>query len=347
MELTDRKKRILKSIVDEYIRSGEPVGSKYISGHIPDTLSSATVRNEMSELEDMGYLDQPHSSAGRVPTTKGLRTYIEALMESYKLSLEELSVLNELLDFKVGEFGKLLAEAARAVSHITNYTAISVLKPPAERIEKLKAVHIDDSSFLLIIRCSGGQVKTKTVGASHCTEEQLKILTNALNDGLTGLTAEQIGLGAVLRVEEAAGDAAHLVTAALRAVNELLGGATEEDVQVQGLTKLLSYPEFYDVSKAKEVLEVLEQKHTLVNRLTGGMPGRPNIVMAGEGIAPEDASVVYYPITVSGQTVGAIGVIGPKRMDYKKVIANLEYFASGLSDELNGNNDGRKNDGNK
>lgn len=344
MELSERKKRILKSIVDEYIRSGDPVGSKYISGHIPDTLSSATVRNEMSELEDMGYLDQPHSSAGRVPTTKGIRTYIEALMEDYKLSLEELSVLNEVLDYKVGEFGKLLSEAARAMSHITNYTAISVLKPPAERIEKLKAVHIDDSSFLLIVRCSGGKVKTKTVNVSSCTEDQLKKLTAALSGALTGLTASEINLNAILNAEAAAGEASHLVTPALRAINDLLGMGTEEDVQVQGLTKLLSYPEFYDVSKAKEVLEVLEQKHALVNRLTEGMPGRPNIVMSGEGLTPEDASVVFYPITVEGQTVGAIGVIGPKRMDYKKVIANLEYFASGLIDGLNGTGDGRKQD---
>ena len=345
MELTERKKRILKSIVDEYIRSGEPVGSKYITGSIPDTLSSATVRNEMSELSDMGYLDKPHTSAGRVPTTKGIRTYIEALMEDYKLSLEELSVLNELLDFKVGEFGKLLEAAARAVSHITNYTAISVLKPPADRIEKLKAVYIDSCSFLLIVKCSDGNIKTKTVNVAACNERELELLTAALNLKLPHLTAEQINLNVILEVETAAGDASHLVTPALRALNDMLSSDTKEDVKVQGLTKLLSYPEFYDVSKAKEVLEVLEQKQTIVNRFIEGMPGRPNIAISGEGLAPEDASVVFYPITVSGQTIGAIGVIGPKRMDYKKVIANLEYFASGLTDELNGTGGGRNDNG--
>lgn len=344
MELSDRKKRILKSIVDEYIRSGEPVGSKYITAQIPDSLSSATVRNEMSDLEDMGYLQQPHSSAGRVPTTKGLRTYIEGLMESYKLSLEELSVLNELLDFKVGEFGKLLSNAAQAMSLITNYTAISVLKPPADRIDRVKAVRIDDGSFLLIMRCSDGQVKTKTVAADGCTEGRLDVLTQALDAGLSGLTGAEITLAAVLAVNEAADGAGDLVNPALRAINELLGAGAEEDVQVRGINKLLSYPEFYDVKKAKSVLEVLEQKHALVERLTEGMPGRPNIVMSGEGLTPEDASVVFYPITASGQTVGAIGVIGPKRMDYKKVIANLEYFASGLSEELNGKEEGGVND---
>lgn len=340
MELTDRKKRILKSIVDEYIRSGEPVGSKCITAQIPDALSSATVRNEMSELEAMGYLNQPHSSAGRVPTTKGIRTYVEGLMESYKLSLEELSVLNELLDFKVNEFGKLLSEAARVMSHITNYTAISVLKPPADRIEKLKAVYIDEDSFLLILRCTDGQVKTRTVSAAGCTEEKLKILSAALEANLIGLTAAEITLTAVLNASEAAHGASELVNPALRAINELLGAGTEEEVQVRGLTKLLSYPEFYDVSKAKGVLEVLEQKHKIVEQFTEGMPGKPNIVMSGEGLTPEDTSVVFYPISVSGQTVGAIGVIGPKRMDYKKVIANLEYFASGLTDELNGKDEG-------
>ena len=334
MELSERKQRILKSIVDEYIRSGEPVGSRYISGALPDTLSSATVRNEMSELSEMGYLDKPHSSAGRVPTTKGLKTYIDALMEDYNLSLEELGVLNELLEYKVGEFGKLLNQAARALSHITNYTAISVLKAPAASIERFKAVEIDENSFLLVMRCKGGEVKTKTVNATSCTEEKLKELEAALNAHLTGLTAEQMTLPVILKLEEKAKGAAELINPALRTIHSLLGSAAKEDVQVEGITKLLSYPEFFDVSKAKEVLGVLEEKHALVNRLTAGEAGRPNVMMSGAGLTEANASVVYYPITVSGQTVGAIGVIGPKRMDYKKVIASLEYFAAGLSEEL-------------
>jgi len=231
------------------------------------------------------------------------------------------------------------------VSHITNYTAISVLKPPADRIEKLKAVYIDSCSFLLIVKCSDGNIKTKTVNVAACNERELELLTAALNLKLPHLTAEQINLNVILEVETAAGDASHLVTPALRALNDMLSSDTKEDVKVQGLTKLLSYPEFYDVSKAKEVLEVLEQKQTIVNRFIEGMPGRPNIAISGEGLAPEDASVVFYPITVSGQTIGAIGVIGPKRMDYKKVIANLEYFASGLTDELNGTGGGRNDNG--
>lgn len=346
MELSERKQRILKSIVDEYIRSGEPVGSKYISAALPDSLSSATVRNEMSELAEMGYLAKPHSSAGRVPTTKGLQTYIEALMESYKLSLEELNVLNELLEYKVGEFGKLLNQAARALSQITNYTAISVLKPAALSVEKFRAVPIDDEGFLLVMRCKDSEVKTKTIKAADCDELKLKALEKGLNACLAGLTAEQVTLPVILTLEEQAEDARDLISPTLRAVNELLGVSTEEDMQVEGLTKLLTYPEFFDVSKAKEVLGVLEQKHALVNRMTEGEPGRPNVVMAGEGLTEANASVVYYPISYGGQTVGAIGVIGPKRMDYKKVIASLEYFASGLSEDLNGseggNEDGRQ-----
>lgn len=346
MELSERKQRILKSIIDEYIRSGEPVGSKYISGALPDPLSSATVRNEMSELSEMGYLAKPHTSAGRVPTTKGLQTYVEALMESYKLSLEELDVLNELLEYKVGEFGKLLNHAARALSQITNYTAISVLKPAALAVDKFRAVPIDDDSFLLVMRCKDGQVKTKTVTAASCDEAKLKTLEKGLNACLSGLTAEQVTLPVILKLEEQASGARDLISPTLRAVHELLGVATEENMQVEGLTKLLTYPEFFDVNKAKEVLGMLEQKHALVNRMTEGLPGRPNVVMAGEGLTEANASVVFYPISSGGQTVGAIGVIGPKRMDYKKVIASLEYFAAGLSDELKdpegGNEDGQQ-----
>ena len=341
MGLAERKKRILKSIVDEYIRSGEPVGSKYISAHISDTLSSATVRNEMSDLESMGYLSQPHSSAGRIPTTKGIRIYVEDLMERYKLSIEELSVLNELLDSKIGEFGKLLSEAARVMSRVTNYTAISVLKAPDETVDVFRLVPMDKESFLLILRCTDGEIKTKTV-AAPVTDEALAALATAMNTVLHGLTVEGITLPVVLRLEELAGEGKSLVSPALRAVNELLGSAEKESVSVEGLTKLLNYPEFYDVGKAKGVIEILEQKQLLINRLTGGMPGKANIVMSGEGLTPEDASVVFYPITSGGQTVGAIGVIGPKRMDCKKVIANLEYFASGISEEFNDTNNGGK-----
>lgn len=335
-ELSDRKKRILKSLIDEYIRSGEPVGSKYISGALPDSVSSATVRNEMSEMTELGYLDKPHTSAGRVPTAKALKTYVDGLMEEYKLSLEELELLNELLEYKVGEFGKLLSQAARALSAITNYTAISVLKPAALSAESFRAVTVDEGSFLLLMKCTDGQVMTRTVKASPCDELLLKALEKALNSCLAGLTAEQVTLPVILRLEEAAAEAKALVSPTLRAVYDMLGVEAEEDVQVEGITKLLSYPEFFDVSKAKQVLSVLEQKHTLVSRLTGGEAGKPNLVMSGEGLDSTDASVVYYPIIAGGKTVGAIGVIGPKRMDYKKVIASLEYFAAGLSEEMNG-----------
>ncbi len=341
MELAERKKRILKSIVDEYIRSGEPVGSKYISAHISDSLSSATVRNEMSDLESMGYLSQPHSSAGRVPTTKGIRTYVEDLMERYKLSLEELSVINELLDSKMGEFSSLLSEAARLMSRITNYTAISVLKAPTATVDVFRLVPMDDcQSFLLIMRCESGEIKTKTVNAP-ASDGALTALTKALNSVLHGLTVEQITLPTVLKLEELSGEGRALVSPVLRAINELLGSGSKESVQVEGLTKLLSYPEFFDVGKAKGVIEILEQKQLLISRMTGGMPGKANIVMSGEGLTPEDASVVFYPISLGGKTVGAIGVIGPKRMDYKKVIASLEYFASSISDELDDDNGGK------
>ncbi len=338
-ELSDRKKRILKSLIDEYIRSGEPVGSKYISGALPDSVSSATVRNEMSEMTELGYLDKPHTSAGRVPTAKALKTYVDGLMEEYKLSLEELELLNELLEYKVGEFGKLLSQAARALSAITNYTAISVLKPAALSAESFRAVTVDDESFLLLMKCTDGQVMTRTVKASQSDELLLKALEKALNGCLTGLTAEQVTLPVILRLEESAAEAKALVSPTLRAVYDMLGAEAEEDVQVEGITKLLSYPEFFDVSKAKQVLGVLEQKHALVSRLTGGEAGKPNLVMSGEGLESTDASVVYYPIIAGGKTVGAIGVIGPKRMDYKKVIASLEYFATGLSEEMNSKGD--------
>lgn len=335
MELTERKRRILKSIVDSYISMGEPIGSKYLSEHLPYVVSSATVRNEMSELEAMGYLEQPHSSAGRVPSTRGYRMYIEDLMERYMLTVEELDVLNELLNMKLTEFGRVLSEATRAISEITNYTTFSVIKSTADAIDRFEAVIIDDYSFLLVLICKGGSTKTQRIGLDRVNETELRYLIGALNGVLSGLSADQITLPIMLKLEEAAGPGAYLINPVLRVIHTMLERSEQESVKVEGITKLLTYPEFFDVGKARSVLEVFEQKRKLINYLTEAMPGKASILMSGDGseLLPPDSSFVFYPISLDGKTRGAIGVIGPKRMDYKKVIANLEYFVSHITGE--------------
>ena len=339
MELSERKKEILKSVVDAYIASGEPVGSKFLTTVSQIPLSSATIRNEMSELEEMGYLEQPHTSAGRVPTALGYRTYVNSLMERYRLSLEELSLLNELTAYKMDELGKIMEQASHVISEVTNYPAIAVIKPPEGEVSRYETVLIDEHSFLLIMIGGNGTVRNRNVRLkSFVDQETLDALRKALNDVLLGTAISDVSLPVVLKFEEALGQYAYLSTPILRVLYEMANATATERVHVEGVTKLFSYPEFNNVTKAKGVLELIGEREKFAALLSDADPEKANVFIGGDDTDSPlpDSSFVLRPVTVDGKTVGAIGVIGPKRMDYKKVLASLDYFATGLSEELDG-----------
>lgn len=339
MELTDRKKRILKSIVDSYIESGEPIGSKLLTTSGDFTVSSATIRSEMSELENMGYLEQPHTSAGRVPTALGFRTYVDSLMESYRLTMEELSLLDELTKFKLGELGNTLEKASKLISRMTNYASFSVLRAPEGRAERYETVYIDQSSFLIVMICDNDDVKSTRVKVrTPVTKDDVAAVQKALNEKLVGVSSDDITMPVFLSFEQSLGESGFLASQCVKAVYEMLSGGTKEEVHVDGVTKLLSYPEFSSVSNAKGVLSMIEEQSKLVELLSDAENNDYNVYISdGEGsvLPSKDTSCVFFPITANGRKVGAIGVIGPKRMDYKKVIASLNYIASGISVELN------------
>ncbi len=351
MELNDRKKAILKSIVDSYIATGEPVGSKYLSESTDLHLSSATLRNEMSDLEEMGYLKQPHASAGRVPTALGFRTYIDSLMERYFLSIEELQVLDEVLDYKVAEFGKLMEEASHAISDMTNYTSFAYLSSSDSIVDRYETVYIDEYSFLLIMIYREGIVRNRHVKLHEPIDKRMTEVTKtALNDTLAGVTAEEITLSVILKFEEKMGRYRSFASSVLRVVHEMMGSYDSEKVHIDGVTKLLSYPEFFNISKVQSVLGLLEEKQKFVKLVKNALPGQTSIFIGDDeqsGITIPDTGFVFHPITVGKKVIGAIGVIGPKRMNYKKVIASLDYFVSGISETLLENNmkNGANDDG--
>ena len=180
MELSGRKKKILAAVVEEYIRTAEPVGSKTVAQTAELGCSSATIRNELAELASMGYLEQPHTSAGRVPTALGYRTYVNSLMERYRLSLEELSLLNELTAYKMDELGKIMEQASHVISEVTNYPAIAVIKPPEGEVSRYETVLIDEHSFLLIMIGGNGTVRNRNVRLkSFVDQETLDALRKA------------------------------------------------------------------------------------------------------------------------------------------------------------------------
>ena len=260
-------------------------------------------------------------------------------MERYRLSLEELSLLNELTAYKMDELGKIMEQASHVISEVTNYPTFAVIKPPESDVNRYETVLIDDHSFLLIMIGANGTVRNRNVRLkSLIDQEALEALRKALNGVLLGTAVSDISLPVVLKFEEALGQYAYLSTPILRVLYEMANATDTERVHVEGVTKLFSYPEFNNVTKAKDVLELMGEREKFTAMLTDADPEKANVFIGGDDADSPlpDSSFVVRPVTVDGKTVGAIGVIGPKRMDYKKVLASLDYFATGLSEELDG-----------
>lgn len=338
MELSERKKAILKSVIDSYIRTGDPVGSKSLTESKQFSLSSATIRSEMNDLEAMGYLEQPHTSAGRVPTPQGYRTYVDSLMEKYFLGMEELEVLNEVMSGKLVEVGRLMNEAAKAIGQITNYATFAFMGGSGSPVDRYETVYVDAYSFLLIMIRGDGTIRNRHVKLMEpITPELLVSAKEALNSTMSGLTAEQINLSVILEFEEKMGEHRAFATTVLRVVHEMLGSYDSEKVHIDGVTKLLSYPEFMNVSKFQSILSLFEERQRFAELMQRAVPGQTSVILGDEDkgeLAPPDTGFVFHPITVGGKVVGAIGVIGPQRMDYKKVVASLDYFAAGLTEQI-------------
>ena len=338
MELSERKKAILKSVIDSYIRTGDPVGSKSLTESKQFNLSSATIRSEMNDLEAMGYLEQPHTSAGRVPTPQGYRTYVDSLMEKYFLGMEELEVLNEVMSGKLVEVGRLMDEAAKAIGQITNYATFAFMGGSGSPVDRYETVYVDAYSFLLIMIRGDGTIRNRHVKLMEpITPELLVSARDALNGTMSGLSAEQINLSVILEFEEKMGEHRAFATTVLRVVHEMLGSYDSEKVHIDGVTKLLSYPEFMNVSKFQSILSLFEERQRFAELMQRAVPGQTSVILGDEDmgeLAPPDTGFVFHPITVGGKVVGAIGVIGPQRMDYKKVVASLDYFAAGLTEQI-------------
>jgi heat-inducible transcriptional repressor len=218
--LSERKKLILKAVVEAHIEGGEPVGSKYIVQNNLVSCSSATIRNEMAELEALGYLEQPHTSAGRVPSELGYRFYVDTLVEQYAKTTREVVQINQILKSKMSEIDQILETASKLASSMTNYTGIAI-KPKASSVtmSKYEIISIDKNNFAMVMITSGGTVKTKKVNTSYdIPEDALKKLSDMFNGVLCGLSADMITLPIIIEMENAMGDAAFLVNLAVKCV---------------------------------------------------------------------------------------------------------------------------------
>ncbi len=333
MELSERKKKILRAIVDQYVRTAEPVGSKAIAAMPDMDFSSATIRNEMAELTAMGLLEQPHTSAGRVPSPAGYRLYVDELMQDYRLSVDETKSINQAMQMKMQEFDKAISQIGKLVSQMTNLPAYAMASAPrAVTVKRFDLILADANSFILVVMLSSNQVRNKLIQLPlEISEADLKVLSAVLNASLTELDADHITPDVLSRVTRSAGSAASLVPVVLDFTMQLLREQHSE-VYMTGQAKLLNQPEYRDVDKAQEVLSTLDEEIISNLPATLDASGRTQILVGPENVAHElrDSSVVVTKFDIGDGMQGMIGVVGPTRMDYAQITARLSYFAENL-----------------
>ena len=325
MELSDRKKKVLRSVVDLYIRTAEPVGSKAIT-ELPDMkYSSATIRNEMAELTALGYLEQPHTSAGRIPSAAGYRLYVDELMMDYRLSIDETKSINNAIEEKV----------ARLVSQATDLPAISAASRSGQlTVKRYDLILAGPGSVILVLMLSNEQVGNKLIKLPlDVGDADLKILSAVLNASLTDIPPEQITAELLDKVMRSAGSAASLVPVIVDFVQETLRASESPNVAVFGQSRLLGLPEYRDVDKAQRVMASIDEDALANLPAVMENTNGTKVIVGPENVSEElkDTSVVMTKFDIGDGLQGMIGVVGPTRMDYAKVTARLSYFAESLS----------------
>jgi len=335
MELTDRKKKVLRSIVDLYIRTAEPVGSKAIA-ELPDmNYSSATIRNEMADLTTMGYLEQPHTSAGRIPSAAGYRLYVDELMSDYRLSMDETRSISNAIEEKMQRVDKMVEKVAKLVSQATDLPAISMAsRRSGITVKRFELILAGQGSFILVLMLSTDEVVNKLIKLPVPMEEaDLKLLSAVLNATMTGLSPEEFTAELLERVMNSAGNAATLVPVIVDFTTETLRRSGTTNMAVAGQARLLQQPEYRNIDKAQRMLTSLDED--ALSNLPAVMQNAngTQVLVGPENVAQElkDTSVVMTKFDIGDGLQGMIGVVGPTRMDYAKVTARLSYFAESLS----------------
>lgn len=335
MEMDERKYQILRAIIDDYILTAMPVGSRTISKKYDiGGLSSATIRNEMSDLETLGYLDQPHTSSGRVPSVKAYRFYVEELLRNTSaLPTDEAKRLRLHFEQRAGQVADVISSAAQAISEVTRYTAVATMpKTHSMHIKKVQLVSLTEKAALLILLTDKGLIKDTVIPVDrHLSEDHLHEISKMLTEQLAGLSVADVRkkLSDIL---EAFGLHQELLNGVLKAFEKENG----KDIMVGGRANILQYPEYSDTEKARAVLSVLETQEKLV-QLMRARPRMTFTIRIGEETGmPEtsDCSIVSLTYHIGEDATGAIGVIGPRRMQYARVIPVLEYMGKALAELL-------------
>ena len=339
LELTERKRKILYAIIRNYLETGEPVGSRTISKYTDLNLSSATIRNEMSDLEEMGYIIQPHTSAGRIPSDKGYRLYVNELVEE---KTAQVSTMNSLMIAKTHRMEEILKQVVRLLASRTNYT--TMISAPSYRGNKVKFIQLsrlNARQLLNVVVIEGNVVKNHILDLDEeITEEQVLKLNLLLNTRLNGLTLADINLGLISNIKEEAGSHVQVVNDVLDTIADVIRAETDENMEIytSGANNIFRYPELADIERASMLINTIEEKSVLADFIKDSeqkeQSGETGIkVYIGEEGPVEsmkDCSVVTATYELGDGLQGTIGIIGPKRMDYEKVMNNLKSFKVSL-----------------
>ncbi len=333
--LSDRKMKILHAVIQNYLETGEPVGSRTISKYTDLNLSSATIRNEMADLEELGYIMQPHTSAGRIPSDKGYRLYVDMLMEEKEQELNEMQ--EQMLD-KADRMEQLLKQAARVLASNTNYaTMVSTPMNNANKIKFIQLSMVDAEQVIAVIVLGGNVIKSKIIRVDEAlSNENLLKLNMLLNTTLNGMSIEEINLGLIARLKEQAGIHSSVISNVLDAVADAI--QIDEDMQIytSGATNIFKYPELSDNQSAQEIINAFEEKQQLTELVTQTLAKDDNTgiqVYIGDETPVQtmkDCSVVTATYELGDGMKGTIGIIGPKRMDYEHVLKSMKRLQNEL-----------------
>lgn len=342
MTLDDRKLHILKAIINDYIDTAEPIGSRTIARKHELGLSSATIRNEMADLEEMGYLEQPHTSAGRVPSDKGYRIYVDKLLDFPELNIEEILEVTRALDVKINELGQLIRKAATIMSKVTKYTSVAITpEMDQSTLKAVQVVPIEKGKALIVVVTNTGVVKNTMIKINEqITPDAVIRVSTIVNEKLSGLTVDRINLPIIRELETLIGMSKEIVLPILNGIADCIGQIDKSEIYLDGMNNILNYPEFRDITKAKEFLDVLEEKD-LIHKLVKNAAFKDNstemsIQIGRENDLPEIncCTLLTTTYSVGDKIIGSIGVIGPTRMEYSRVIASMNFIKKQMNEEI-------------
>lgn len=333
-ELSERKLKILKAVIQNYLETGEPVGSRTISKYTDLNLSSATIRNEMADLEELGYIFQPHTSAGRIPSDKGYRLYVDMLMQDKE---QEVTEIKEQMLEKADKMDQLLKQAAKVLANNTNYaTMVSAPVSMKNRLKFIQLSQVDEEQLIAVIVLEGNIVKNQIIKVDQdLGSETLLKLNMLLNTTLNGMSIDQITLGLIAKLKEQAGIHSGLISDVLDAVGNVIQLDQDMEIYTSGATNIFRYPELSDKQSAQEIISAFEEKQQLSELVTQTLSSDNKGIQVYIGNeAPvqnmKDCSVVTATYELGEGMHGTIGIIGPKRMDYEHVMDTLKTLQTEL-----------------